>query len=91
MSNDEKITVVLKRKKEISAPVKAGEVIGYISYYIKNKEWRKVELVIDEFVIFNVTFLPWFAIPKRMTAALAFGVPLFTQLICTSSIVMLYT
>lgn len=48
MNNDEKITVVLKRKNEVNAPVKEGEVIGYISYYIENKEWRRTELVIGE-------------------------------------------
>lgn len=48
MNNDEKITVVLKRKKVINAPVREGERIGYISYCIGNKEWRKLELVIGE-------------------------------------------
>ncbi len=48
MNKDEKITVSLKRKKELAAPVKEGEKIGYISYSVGNREWKKLDLVVGE-------------------------------------------
>lgn len=45
MAEDEKITVTLHKKKELTAPVAAGESVGYISYSVGNAEWKRVEIV----------------------------------------------
>lgn len=45
MREDEEITVTLNRVKTLSAPVHARQEIGYISYVVDGKEWKRVSLV----------------------------------------------
>lgn len=45
LNESEKITVTLHKKKTLTAPVAAGEPVGYISYSVGDEEWKRVELV----------------------------------------------
>ncbi|MDE6219118.1 MAG: D-alanyl-D-alanine carboxypeptidase, partial [Lachnospiraceae bacterium] len=45
MHEDEKVTITLQKVKELSAPVREGQVIGYISYEVGNQEWKRMRLV----------------------------------------------
>lgn len=44
MREDEKVTIRLQKVKALTAPVHKGEKIGYISYMVGNKEWKRVNL-----------------------------------------------
>lgn len=44
MREDEKVTIRLQKVKALTAPVYKGEKIGYISYMVGNKEWKRVNL-----------------------------------------------
>ena len=45
MHEDEKVTVTLQKVKELTAPVGEGQTIGYISYAVGNREWKRMRLV----------------------------------------------
>lgn len=45
MREDEKITITLQKVKALTAPVHKGQKIGYISYMVGNKEWKRVCLI----------------------------------------------
>lgn len=45
MHEDEKVTVTLQKVRELTAPVKEGQTIGYISYEVGNREWKRMKLV----------------------------------------------
>ncbi|MDE6619082.1 MAG: D-alanyl-D-alanine carboxypeptidase [Lachnospiraceae bacterium] len=45
MHEDEKVTITLQKVKELSAPVREGQTIGYISYEVGNQEWKRMKLV----------------------------------------------
>ena len=45
LNESEKITVTLHKRKTLTAPVAAGEQVGYISYSVGNEEWKRVALV----------------------------------------------
>lgn len=48
MREDEKVTVTLHKVKALTAPVQKGQEIGYLSYRVDNKEWKRVSLVTAE-------------------------------------------
>lgn len=48
MREDEKVTVTLQKVKALTAPVQKGQTIGYLSYMVGNKEWKRVCLVTTE-------------------------------------------
>lgn len=48
MREDEKVTVTLQKVKALTAPVRKGQTIGYLSYMVGNKEWKRVCLVTTE-------------------------------------------
>ena len=48
LKESEKFTVTLHKKKELTAPVSAGQNVGYISYCVGNEEWKRVALVTAE-------------------------------------------
>ena len=48
LRDDEKITVTLHKVKELSAPVKAGDKVGHISYRVGNDELKRMDIVITE-------------------------------------------
>lgn len=48
MSADEKITVTLHKVKDLTAPVKCGQKVGYISYKAGGREWKKVDIITTE-------------------------------------------
>lgn len=48
LRDDEKITVILHKVKELSAPVKAGDKVGHVSYRVGNDELKRLDLVITE-------------------------------------------
>jgi hypothetical protein len=41
IGKNENITTVLYKMKELEAPVKAGEKVGYISYMVNGEEWGR--------------------------------------------------
>lgn len=45
MHEDEKITVTLQKVKELTAPVREGQTVGYISYEVGSQEWKRMKLV----------------------------------------------
>ena len=45
MHEDEKVTVTLQKVRELSAPVRKGQTVGYISYAVGNQEWKRIRLV----------------------------------------------
>jgi len=45
MHEDEKVTVTLHKVRELTAPVREGQTVGYISYAVGNQEWKRTELV----------------------------------------------
>lgn len=48
MREDEKVTVTLQKVKALTAPVRKGQTIGYLSYIVGNKEWKRVCIVTTE-------------------------------------------
>lgn len=48
MREDEKVTVTLQKVKALTAPVRKGQTIGYLSYMVGNKEWKRVCIVTTE-------------------------------------------
>lgn len=48
MKDDEKITVTLHKVRELSAPVRKGQRVGYISYILGNTEWKRIYVVTEE-------------------------------------------
>lgn len=48
LKDDEKITVTLHKVKELSAPVKAGDRAGHISYCVGNEELKRLDIVLTE-------------------------------------------
>ncbi|MCI9387349.1 MAG: D-alanyl-D-alanine carboxypeptidase [Lachnospiraceae bacterium] len=48
MREDEKVTITLQKVKALTAPVQKGQTIGYLSYMVGNKEWKRVCLVTTE-------------------------------------------
>lgn len=48
LKESEKFTVTVHKKKELMAPVTAGQNVGYISYHVGNEEWKRVALVAAE-------------------------------------------
>ncbi|MDE7321301.1 MAG: D-alanyl-D-alanine carboxypeptidase [Lachnospiraceae bacterium] len=48
MREDEKVTITLQKVKALTAPVRKGQKIGYLSYMVGNKEWKRVCLVTTE-------------------------------------------
>lgn len=45
MHEDEKVTITLQKVKELTAPVREGQTVGYISYAVGNQEWKRMKLV----------------------------------------------
>lgn len=45
MHEDEKVTITLQKVKELTAPVREGQTVGYISYEVGSQEWRRMKLV----------------------------------------------
>jgi D-alanyl-D-alanine carboxypeptidase (penicillin-binding protein 5/6) len=45
---DEEIYVLVHRLNIVSASVKKGTTIGYVSYYVENSEWLKQNIIITE-------------------------------------------
>jgi D-alanyl-D-alanine carboxypeptidase (penicillin-binding protein 5/6) len=45
---DEEIYVLVHRLNTVNAPVKEGTIIGCVSYYVKNSEWLKQNIIITE-------------------------------------------
>lgn len=45
MHEDEKVTITLQKVKELTAPVREGQTVGYISYSVGNQEWKRMKLV----------------------------------------------
>lgn len=48
MREDEKVTITLQKVKTLTAPVRKGQKIGYISYMVGNKEWKRICLTATE-------------------------------------------
>ncbi len=48
MREDEKVTIALQKVKALTAPVRKGQEIGYLSYMVGNQEWKRVCLVATE-------------------------------------------
>lgn len=45
MHEDEKVTVTLQKVRELTAPVRKGQTIGFISYAVGNQEWKRIRIV----------------------------------------------
>lgn len=45
MHEDEKVTVTLHKVREVNAPVRKGQTVGYISYAVGNQEWKRLRIV----------------------------------------------
>lgn len=45
MHEDEKVTVTLQKVRELTAPVREGQTVGYVSYAVGNREWKRIRLV----------------------------------------------
>ncbi|MDE7414734.1 MAG: D-alanyl-D-alanine carboxypeptidase [Lachnospiraceae bacterium] len=45
MHEDEKVTITLHKVKELTAPVREGQTIGYITYAVGSQEWKRMRLV----------------------------------------------
>jgi len=45
MHEDEKVTITLQKVKELTAPVREGQTVGYISYAVGNQEWKRICIV----------------------------------------------
>lgn len=45
MHEDEKVTVTLHKVREVTAPVRKGQTVGYISYAVGNQEWKRLRIV----------------------------------------------
>lgn len=45
MHEDEKVTVTLQKVWELTAPVREGQTVGYVSYAVGNREWKRIRLV----------------------------------------------
>lgn len=45
MHEDEKVTVTLQKVRELTAPVREGQTVGYVSYVVGNREWKRIRLV----------------------------------------------
>lgn len=44
MHEDEKVTVTLQKVRELTAPVREGQTVGYVSYAVGNREWKRIRL-----------------------------------------------
>lgn len=45
MHEDEKVTITLQKVRELTAPVREGQTVGYLSYEVGSQEWKRVRLV----------------------------------------------
>lgn len=45
MHENEKVTVTLHKVREVTAPVRKGQTVGYISYAVGNQEWKRLRIV----------------------------------------------
>lgn len=45
MHENEKVTVTLQKVRELTAPVREGQTIGYITYAVGNQEWKRIRIV----------------------------------------------
>lgn len=45
MHEDEKVTVTLQKVRMLTAPVKNGQIVGYVTYEVGNREWKRIRLV----------------------------------------------
>ena len=45
MHEDEKVTVTLQKVRMLTAPVKNGQTVGYVTYEVGNREWKRIRLV----------------------------------------------
>lgn len=44
MHEDEKVTVTLHKVRELTAPVAEGQTVGFVTYAVGNREWRRMRL-----------------------------------------------